>query len=63
MDIMKPGKINSHNEWDKLKEIIVGRAEGTTATMTWKKQRYKYSKIFPREPIRSASDNKILLWF
>jgi glycine amidinotransferase len=38
MDILKPGKINSHNEWDKLKEIIVGRAEGTTANMTWKKQ-------------------------
>ena len=39
MDLIKPGKINSHNEWDKLKEIIVGRAEGTTATMTWKNQR------------------------
>lgn len=29
------GKINSHNEWDKLKEIIVGTSEGTTATLTW----------------------------
>jgi N-dimethylarginine dimethylaminohydrolase len=37
MDNVKPGVINSHNEWDKLKEIIVGRAEGTTATMTWRK--------------------------
>ena len=25
-------KINSHNEWDKLKEIIVGTAAGTTHT-------------------------------
>ena len=24
-------KINSHNEWDKLKEIIVGSAEGRAA--------------------------------
>ena len=22
-------KINSHNEWDKLKEIIVGSADGS----------------------------------
>lgn len=31
------GKINSHNEWDKLKEIIVGTSEGTMATLTWRK--------------------------
>ena len=31
------GKINSHNEWDKLKEIIVGTASGTTATLSWMK--------------------------
>lgn len=31
------GKVNSHNEWDKLREIIVGTAEGTTATLTWMK--------------------------
>jgi len=30
------GKINSHNEWDKLKEIIVGTSEGTRATITWR---------------------------
>ena len=29
-------KINSHNEWDQLKEIIVGSAKGTKATLTWK---------------------------
>jgi|CXWL01.1.fsa_nt_gi glycine amidinotransferase/scyllo-inosamine-4-phosphate amidinotransferase 1 len=28
-------KINSHNEWDKLREIIVGTAEGTSAVLTW----------------------------
>jgi N-dimethylarginine dimethylaminohydrolase len=45
MDCIKPGKINSHNEWDKLKEIIVGRAEGTTATLTWKKQEPLSEKV------------------
>lgn len=29
-------KINSHNEWDTLREIIVGTALGTKATLTWK---------------------------
>ncbi len=28
-------KINSHNEWDKLREVIVGTAEGTHAVLTW----------------------------
>ena len=28
-------KINSHNEWDTIKEIIVGSAKGTLATLTW----------------------------
>lgn len=28
-------KINSHNEWDTLKEIIVGTAAGTVGTLTW----------------------------
>ena len=28
-------KINTHNEWDKLKEVIVGTAEGTHAVLTW----------------------------
>ena len=31
------GKVNSHNEWDKLKEIIVGTAHGTTANLSWMK--------------------------
>ena len=29
-------KINSHNEWDKLKEIIVGTSKGTLPTLTWR---------------------------
>src|SRR5258708_4283762 len=28
-------KINSHNEWDKLLEIIVGTAQDTKAILTW----------------------------
>ena len=30
-------KLNSHNEWDKLKEIIVGTAKKTTTVLSWKK--------------------------
>ena len=29
-------KLNSHNEWDKLKEVIVGSAKNSCAVMTWK---------------------------
>ncbi len=29
------GKINSHNEWDRLREVIVGVADGTVANLTW----------------------------
>ena len=28
-------KINSHNEWDKILEIIVGSADGISATLEW----------------------------
>ena len=35
--IAENNKINSHNEWDKLREIIVGTAEGTMPTLTWNK--------------------------
>lgn len=31
----KPGRVNSHNEWDRLREIIVGTADGTVANLTW----------------------------
>lgn len=29
-------KVNSFNEWDSLKEVIVGTSRGTMATLTWK---------------------------
>ena len=29
--------INSHNEWDKLKEVIVGTAEGSAAVLSWER--------------------------
>ena len=35
--IAEKNKVNSHNEWDKLREIIVGTAEGTMPTLTWNK--------------------------
>ena len=28
-------KLNSHIEWDKLIEVIVGTAEGAVANLTW----------------------------
>jgi len=37
MNPFELGKVNSHNEWDKLKEVIVGTSKGTTATLTWLK--------------------------
>lgn len=50
----KSYKVNSHNEWDKLREIIVGTAEGSMAVLTWsrpdpipeaiKEQAYKIAK-------------------
>jgi len=36
-------KVSSHNEWDPLKEIIVGTASNTFPTLTWRKS----SKISP----------------
>ena len=31
-------KLNSHNEWDKLKEIIVGTAKKSSVVLTWEKR-------------------------
>jgi glycine amidinotransferase/scyllo-inosamine-4-phosphate amidinotransferase 1 len=41
-------KINSHNEWDKLKEIIVGTGKGSLATLTWKKSKPPSKKIMDK---------------
>lgn len=32
---VQSGMINSHNEWDTLREIIVGTAKGSMGTLTW----------------------------
>jgi N-dimethylarginine dimethylaminohydrolase len=48
MNINKFKKINSHNEWDKLKEIIVGSAKGSIATLTWKKDKPPSEKILEK---------------
>ncbi len=42
-------KLNSHNEWDKLNEVIVGSAEGTVANLTWLKQ-----EEIPTETLKEA---------
>jgi len=39
-------KINSHNEWDKIKEIIVGTATGTSATIEWHRPEKIDEKIY-----------------
>ena len=30
--------VNSHNGWDRLKEIIVGTAERSAAVLSWEQQ-------------------------
>src|SRR5688572_16753093 len=32
---IKAGRINSHNEWDPLREIIVGTASRSAGVLTW----------------------------
>ena len=38
-------KINSHNEWDKIKEIIVGTTKGSVATLNWRREKKIDEKI------------------
>jgi len=28
-------RLNSHNEWDRLREVVLGTAEGSAATLSW----------------------------
>lgn len=42
------GKVNSHNEWDKLKEIIVGTSIGTQATLTWRRDKEPDSEVLKK---------------
>ncbi len=45
MSLFQSGKINSHNEWDTLKEVIVGTSKGSTATLSWFKKEKLKQKI------------------
>jgi N-dimethylarginine dimethylaminohydrolase len=54
-------KINSHNEWDKLKEIIVGTGKGSIATLTWKKNKPPSEKILDRA--KKLSKKACPKWF
>ncbi len=38
-------KLNSHNEWDTLKEVIVGTAKKSSPVITWRKNNYLDPKI------------------
>lgn len=31
-------KLNSHNEWNRLKEIIVGNSKESTTVLSWEKK-------------------------
>ena len=54
-------KLNSHNEWDKLKEIIVGTAKKSTAVLSWKKNHnLSYKDISDARKLASEAYPK---WF
>ena len=55
-------KINSHNEWDKLLEIIVGSARGTSAVIEWHKQEKIKTEVLKEacELCKEATPKKIL---
>jgi len=54
-------KINSHNEWDKLLEIIVGSARGTSAVIEWHKEEKIKSEVLKEacELCKEATPKKI----
>ena len=54
-------KINCHNEWDRLQEIIVGTAEGTIATLSWMRQGKIPEKIL--EQAKSLAEKATPKWF
>ena len=54
-------KLNSHNEWDKLKEIIVGTAKKTTTVLSWKKnQNLSHKDILDAKKLANEAYPK---WF
>lgn len=44
------GRVNSHNEWDPLREVIVGTARRTVGTLTWPK-----AEPIPETVLRNAT--------
>jgi glycine amidinotransferase len=55
-------KINSHNEWDRLIEVVVGTATGTSATLEWHKEEKIDEKVYEEalEICRQATPKRIL---
>ena len=57
----KSNTINSHNEWDKLREIIVGTAEGTMPTLTWNKPGSIPEEVREQADLLVKKDGKYIL--
>ena len=53
--------VNSHNEWDKLKEVIVGTAEGSEAVLSWGKPTNPEPELILKA--RELSQNAYPKWF
>ncbi len=55
-------KINSHNEWDRLREVILGTAEREMAVLTWNKPVLPERKVLDRayELAKQASPQWLL---
>ena len=55
-------KINSHNEWDRLREIIVGSATGTSAVIEWHRSESLNTKVYKEaiELCKKATPKKVL---
>jgi|TARA_B100001971_G_C18256466_1_gene582593 glycine amidinotransferase/scyllo-inosamine-4-phosphate amidinotransferase 1 len=53
--------VNSHNEWDKLQEVIVGTAEGSAAVLSW--SRPEPPSIELLREARNLSVNAFPQWF
>ena len=54
-------KLNSHNEWDKLREVIVGTAQRSQPVLAWKNEEPPQPEII--EKARALSDKAFPSWF
>ena len=54
-------KINSHNEWDKLQEVIVGTAQRSKPVLAWKNEEPPQRELI--EQARALSDKAFPSWF